>query len=166
MKRTFGTWPQGRDLTTRLSPYQPSTTRRVYYVEKSDMTQAKIVIGHLGLMRNHPDYHPVVIINQILSGSFGARLFSVFVLKKGWPMTYMVGSDSGGIIRQPPVFSMSTKTDTTQAGIDALLEEARKIMETEPPTEEETNKAKASLLNSFVFSVDSPGESSWEISHL
>ena len=53
---------------------------------------------------------------------------------------------------------MSTKTATTQAGIDALLEEARKIMDTAPPTDEEVSKAKASLLNSFVFSVDSPGK--------
>ena len=53
---------------------------------------------------------------------------------------------------------MSTKTDTTQAGIDALIEEVHKIIKTEPPTDEEVQKAKASLLNSFVFSVDSPGK--------
>ena len=83
VKRTFETWPQGERFDDPIVPYQPSTTRRVYYVEKSDMTQAKIVIGHLGLMRNHPDYHPVVIINQILSGSFGARLFSSIRSQKG-----------------------------------------------------------------------------------
>ena len=53
---------------------------------------------------------------------------------------------------------MSTKTETTQAGIDALIEEAHKIMKTEPPTDEEVQKAKDGLLNSFVFSVDSPGK--------
>ena len=31
-------------------------------------------------------------------------------------------------------------------------------MKTEPPTAEEVQNAKASLLNSFVFSVDSPGK--------
>ena len=52
---------------------------------------------------------------------------------------------------------MSTKTDTTGPGIDALIEEARKMV-TDPPTDEEVNKAKAGILNSFVFSVDSPAK--------
>ena len=158
VKRTFGTWPQGERFDDPIVPYQPSTTRKVYYVEKSDMTQAKIVIGHLGLMRNHPDYHPVVIINQILSGSFGSRLFSSIRSQKGLAYDVNGGVGFGWDYPATASFSMSTKTDTTQAGIDALLEEARKIMETAPPTEKEINKAKASLLNSFVFSVDSPGK--------
>lgn len=158
VKRTFGTWPHGETFDDPIVPYQASTTRKVFYVEKADMTQAQIVIGHLGLTRKHPDYHPVVIINQIVAGSFGARLFSNIRSKKG--LAYDVGGGIGFGWDYPATasFSMSTKTDTTQAGIDALLEEARKIMETEPPTEEEVHKAKASLLNSFVFSVDSPGK--------
>ena len=158
VKRTFGSWPQGKSFDDPVVPYQTSTTRKVYYVEKDDMTQAKIIIGHLGLTRKHPDYHPVVIINQIVSGSFGARLFSNIRSKKG--LAYDVGGGIGFGWDYPATasFSMSTKTDTTQAGIDSLLEEAHKIMETEPPTEEEVRKAKTSLLNSFVFSVDSPGK--------
>jgi len=158
VKRTFGTWPRGETFDDPVVAYQTSTTKKVYYVEKADMTQAKIIIGHLGLTRKHPDYHPVVIINQIVAGSFGARLFSNIRSKKG--LAYDVGGGIGFGWDYPATanFSMSTKTDTTQAGIDALLEEARKIMDTEPPTEEEIHKAKASLLNSFVFSVDSPGK--------
>ena len=158
VKRTFGAWPRGTTFDDPIIPYQTSTTRSVYYVEKSDMTQAKIIIGHLGLTRKHPDYHPVVIINQILSGSFGARLFSNVRSQKGLAYDVDGGVGFGWDYPATASFSMSTKTDTTQAGIDALLEEARKIMETEPPTEEEVHKAKASLLNSFVFSVDSPGK--------
>lgn len=158
VKRTFGTWPQGEPFDDPIVPYQTSTTRKVYYVEKADMTQAKIIIGHLGLTRKHPDYHPVVIINQILSGSFGARLFSNIRSQKGLAYDVNGGVGFGWDYPATASFSMSTKTDTTQAGIDALLEEARKIMETAPPTEAEIQKAKASLLNSFVFSVDSPGK--------
>lgn len=156
VKQVLGTWPQGKKFDDPIVPYQNSTTRSVYYIEKTDMTQAKIIIGHLGLTRKHPDYHPVVIINQIISGSFGARLFSSIRSQKGLAYDVHGGIGFGWDYPATANFSMSTKTDTTQAGIDALLDEARKIMETEPPTEEEINKAKASLLNSFVFSVDSP----------
>ena len=158
VKRTFGSWPQGKSFDDPVVPYQTSTTRKVYYVEKDDMTQAKIIIGHLGLTRKHPDYHPVVIINQIISGSFGARLFSNVRSQKGLAYDVDGGIGFGWDYPATASFSMSTKTETTQAGIDALLAEAHKIMETEPPTEEEVHKAKTSLLNSFVFSVDSPGK--------
>ncbi len=158
VKRTFGSWPREKPFDDPVVPYRTSTTRKVYYVEKDDMTQAKIIIGHLGLTRKHPDYHPVVIINQIVSGSFGARLFSNIRSQKGLAYDVNGGIGFGWDYPATASFSMSTKTETTQAGIDALLTEARKIMETEPPTEEEVHKAKASLLNSFVFSVDSPGK--------
>ena len=158
VRRTFGAWPQGKPFNDPVVPYQTSTTKNVYYVEKNDMTQAKIIIGHLGLTRKHPDYHPVVIINQIVSGSFGARLFSNVRSQKGLAYDVHGGIGFGWDYPATANFSMSTKTDTTQAGIDALLEEARKIMDAEPPTEEEVRKAKASLLNSFVFSVNSPGK--------
>ena len=156
VKHTFGAWPQGKPFDDPIVPYQTSTMKKIYYIEKSDMTQAKIIIGHLGLTRKHPDYHPVVIVNQIVAGSFGARLFSNVRSQKGLAYDVNGGIGFGWDYPATASFSMSTKTDTTQAGIDALLEEARKIKDTEPPTEEEVHKAKASLLNSFVFSVDSP----------
>ncbi len=158
VKRTFESWPQGQSFDDPVVPYRTSTTRKVYYVEKDDMTQAKIIIGHLGLTRRHPDYHPVVIINQIVSGSFGARLFSNIRSQKGLAYDVNGGIGFGWDYPATASLSMSTKTETTQDGIDALLAEAHKIMETEPPTEEEVHKAKTSLLNSFVFSVDSPGK--------
>jgi zinc protease len=55
------------------------------------------------------------------------------------------------------ILSMSTKTETTGKGIDALIAEARNMV-TDPPTDEEVAKAKTGILNSFVFSVDSPAK--------
>jgi len=158
VKQVFGEWPKGPEFSDPEVPFQQSTTRGVYYVEKNDMTQAKIIIGHMGLIRKHPDYHSVVIMNQILSGSFGARLFSSIRSKQGLAYDVRGGVGFGWDYPATANFSMSTKTETTQAGIDALIEEAHKIMKTEPPTDEEVQNAKASLLNSFVFSVDSPGK--------
>lgn len=158
IKKVFGDWPVGPEVSDQEVWFQPATIPGVYFVEKNDMTQAKIHIGHLGLIRNHPDYYSIVIMNQILSGSFGARLFSNVRSKKGLAYDVHGGVGFGWDYPAPASFSMSTKTETTGPGIDALLEEAHKIMKTEPPTDEEVRNAKASLLNSFVFSVDSPGK--------
>ena len=158
VKEVFGDWKPGPTFTDTEVPYQTQGAGSVFYVEKNDMTQAKIVMGHLGLMRTHPDYYPVVIMNQILSGSFGARLFSNVRSKKGLAYDVYGAVGFGWDYPGSASLSMSTKTETTGPGIDALLEEVHKIMETEPPTEEEVSKAKAGILNSFVFSVDSPGK--------
>ncbi|MEC4673834.1 MAG: pitrilysin family protein [Nitrospirota bacterium] len=158
IKKVFGDWPKGPEIADPEVFYQPTTVKGVYFVEKNDMTQAKINIGHMGLIRKHPDYYSVVIMNQILSGSFGARMFSNIRSKKGLAYDVYGGVGFGWDYPAPASFSMSTKTETTGPGIDALLEETDKIMKTEPPTAEEVQNAKASLLNSFVFSVDSPGK--------
>ena len=158
VKKVFGPWPKGPEFSDPEVPYQHTTKHGVFYVEKNDMTQAKIIIGHMGLIRKHQDYYPAVINNQILSGSFGARLFSSIRSKKGLAYDVHGGVGFGWDYPSTANFSMSTKTETTQAGIDALIEETHKIMKTEPPTDEEVQKAKDGLLNSFVFSVDSPGK--------
>ena len=115
------------------------------------------MMGHLGVLRRNPDYYPLVIVNQILSGSFGARLFSNIRSKQG--LAYDVHGGVGFQWDYPGLasLSMSTKTETTSKGIDALIAEAHNLV-ANPPTDEEVSKAKASILNSFVFSVDSPSK--------
>lgn len=155
VRKTFGNWRPGPPAEDAPVAYQPTTTRSVFFIEKNDMTQAKIIMGHLGLERRHPDYYAVVIVNQILSGSFGARLFSNVRSKKGLAYDVHGGIGFGWDHPEPASLAMSTKTETTGQGIDALIQEARNLV-TDPPSNDEVKKAKTSILNSFIFSVDAP----------
>ena len=157
IKKVFADWPSGPTVKDAPVPYEKSNVAKVFYVEKDDMTQAKIIMGHLGVMRRNPDYYSLVIVNQILSGSFGARLFSNVRSKQG--LAYDVHGGVGFQWDYPGMASlmMSTKTQTTGAGIDALIAESQKMV-SDPPSDDEVSKAKASILNSFVFSVDSPAK--------
>lgn len=154
LNKVFGNWQRGPEANDPEAFIQAKSSAGVYYVEKNDMTQAKIAMGHQGVRRDHPDYYSLVVVNQILSGSFGARLFSNIRSKQG--LAYDVHGGVGLQWDYPgtAMLSMSTKTETTGKGIDALLDESRKMV-SEPPSEREVAKAKASILNSFVFSVDS-----------
>jgi len=154
LNKVFGNWQRGPEANDPEAFIQAKSSAGVYYVEKNDMTQAKIAMGHQGVRRDHPDYYSLVVVNQILSGSFGARLFSNIRSKQG--LAYDVHGGVGLQWDYPgtAMLSMSTKTETTGKGIDALLAESRKMV-SEPPSEREVAKAKASILNSFVFSVDS-----------
>ncbi|HEX2254103.1 MAG TPA: pitrilysin family protein [Thermoanaerobaculia bacterium] len=155
VRQAFGDWPAGpaRDEGT-AAYFDTEPSPGVFAIQKDDITQANIAIGHLGIRRDNPDYIPVSVLNQVLGGGFSARLFSNIRSAKG--LAYAVSGGVGSNWNRPGLFRMwmTTKTGTTAAAIDALLEEARRL-ETEPPSDEEIAKAKQSILQSFVFESDS-----------
>lgn len=157
IRTVLGDWPKGPEVQDPPTPFRNQSEPGMFYIEKNDMTQAKIAMGHLGIRRDNPDYYSLVVVNQILSGSFGARLFSNIRSQQG--LAYDVHGGVGLDWDHPgmAILSMSTKTETTVRGIEALIAEARNMV-TSPPREDEVNKAKTSILNSFVFSVDSPAK--------
>ena len=157
VRKVFGDWKKGPKVDDEIPSVDLTPRPGIYFIEKEGITQSNIRIGHLGLRRDHPDYYALEVMNQVFGGSFAARLFSRVRTEKG--LAYNVfgvlttGWDYPGLF----LMSMSTKTETTAAGIDALLLEARNLT-AEPPTAEEVAQAKESILNSFVFRADSLDE--------
>ena len=148
--RVFGAWPRGPKLAITFPEPRPTSTPGVYEVVKADVAQSSIRVGHMGSLKStHPDYYPVAVLNEVLSGGFTSRLFGTVRTKKG--LAYSVGGAVGSGYTRIAPFSMSTstKTSTTAETIETLVAEAKRII-TEPPTEEEITRAKQSILNSFV----------------
>jgi zinc protease len=106
--------------------------------------------------KDDPDYYALEILNNVLSGAFSSRLISHVRTQKG--LAYSVFGQVGSDWDHPgmTLLFVATKTQTTGAAIQALLDEARAIQTTQPPTEEEVAKARQSLLNSFIFTADTP----------
>ncbi len=154
VKKVFGAWPAGPELDEKAAEYRQEPNPGIFYVEKNDVTQSYVRMGHLGITRDNPDYYAVDMMNQVLGGSFAARLFTRVRSQKG--LAYSVWGQVGSRWDYPGVTQLhiSTKTETTAAGIDALLEEVGN-MTSEPPTDEEVEKARSGILNSFVFRADS-----------
>jgi zinc protease len=121
------------------------------------MTQSDIIIGHMGIRRDNPDFYAVEVMNEVLGGGFGRRLFSNVRSKKG--LAYSVRGAVDSNFDYPGTFNtwMTTKTETTAAGIDALMVEIDGLT-SNPPTDAEVKDAKESILNSFVFNYDSPAK--------
>ena len=154
VKEVFGAWPAGPELEEPAVEYRQEPNPGVFHVERNDITQAFVRIGHLGIIRDNPDYYAVEMMNQVLDGTFAARLFTRVRSQKG--LAYDVGGRVGSGWDYPGItqLTISTKTETTAAGIDALLEEVHN-MTREPPTDDEVSKARSGILNSFVFRADS-----------
>jgi zinc protease len=162
VKKIFGDWAKGPEpppFDKEFPPPPDAPRPGVYQALKKDVNQSSIRIGHQGELRTgDPDYFPVAVLNEVLGGSFASRLFSNVRSAKG--LAYAVsGAVNSSFVRVRP-FSMfmTTRTQTTGAGIEALLEEAVTIRATKPPTDAEVELGKTAILNSFVFQFATVGQ--------
>lgn len=155
VREALGDWPRGPQTKPAAPGWRERITPGIYYAEKGDVPQSAIIMGHLGVRRDHPDYYALEVMNQVLGTSSFSRLFSNVRTKKG--LAYAVGGLVGSAWDHPGMAFIftSTKVETTGASIDALLEEARSL-KTVPPTEAEIDNAKRGLLESYIFRVDAP----------
>lgn len=153
LRRAFEGLPKGPELArfkTTITDPKPG----VYFVGKDDINQSSIQMVHLGTTRDNPDYYALEVMNEILGGGFSGRLLSNIRSKKG--LAYSVGGGVGSSWDHPGLFrlSMGTKSGSTAAAIDALYEELD-TLKNSSATPLELERAKDSILNSFVFRFDS-----------
>lgn len=157
LRDAFGDWPRGPKATDAEAPIRTQPTPGVFWVEKADSAQSNLLIGHLGVRKDDPDFYALEVLNQVLSGSYASRLFNEVRTRKGlaYSVDGRVASDWG----HPSLAYLytSTKTSTTGAAIQALLDEARGLS-TRPPSKEEVDKAKQGILSSFIFNIDTKRE--------
>ena len=125
----------------------------VYFIAKDDVTQANIAMVHAGTERSNPDYPALVVMNEVFSGGFSGRLMQSLRSQKG--LTYGVGGGIGAPWDYPGLFrlQMATKSETTLESIEALRGEVRRLVN-DPVTEAELSLAKESILNAYVFTMD------------
>jgi predicted Zn-dependent peptidase len=129
----------------------------VNVIQKQDMNQSCICLGHIGGVMNDPDYFSLLVMNEILGGGFTGRLFKNVRSRMG--LAYAVFGVYSADYDHPGVFYVGcqTKSKSTVYAVRAMAEEVKKITESEV-TDEELALAKESYLNSFVFNFDSTGE--------
>jgi zinc protease len=156
-------------LQARLGAWQPGgpppagppaaapVTQTVTRAIQRDVTQASMILGHLGIARGNPDFYAVQVMNYILGGGgLGSRLVTKVREERGW--AYDVGSGfSAGKYLGTFRVSLQTSNATADEAIQAVLAEMRRIRE-QPVSEGELNDAKAFLTGSFPLRLDTNGK--------
>ncbi|RKZ19883.1 hypothetical protein DRQ50_01215 [bacterium] len=150
----------GWERATNELPADPEIydlPRTVNVVDKDDLTQSTIIMGHKGIRADDPNYAGVMVGNRILGGGFATRLFNEVRSRQG--LAYSVGSSPGTGFRYPGLFMAftMTKSETSEKATDAVLAEIQKMV-AEEVTEDELAQAKDGILNSEVFSFDTKRE--------
>jgi zinc protease len=153
LRETFDSWPKGPAAPKSQIPFK-APKPGIYFVAKDDVTASTVQMVDLGTTRDNPDYYAIEVFNQFFGGSMTSRLFSNIRSKKG--LAYAVGGGLGTEYDHPGILRlfMGTKSVTTAAAIDAFNVELD-ALKTDPATPAELTKAKAAILNSFVFRFDS-----------
>jgi zinc protease len=156
MARYFGSWPSRPTPKPAIRP-APRLEKKVVEPIDKQLTQANVVLGHLGIDRKNPDYYSVVVMNYILGGGgFSSRL--VTEIRENQGLAYSVSSRFTAST-DPGSFSVSLQTENGSArkAIEAVLAEIKKIRET-PVTDQEIEDAKSFLIGSFPLRMDTTGE--------
>ena len=157
IEKAFKQWKKGDVKLSEVSKVNYKFQSTVNLVEKTDVNQSNIYLGHIGGLRNDPDYFALSLMNRILGMGFTSRLFREVRSRQG--LAYSVFGHYSAGYDHPGMFFVGcqTKSETTVQAIRAMTAEVRKITETKV-TEEELEVARESFLNSFVFNFDSRRE--------
>ena len=157
LNKYFGDWKKEGESVPSLPPVDYKFENKVHYVKKNDVNQTNILIGHIGGYVTDPDYGALIVMNNILGGGFGSRLFNSVRSREG--LAYAVFGSYTARIKYPGIFVgfASTKSETTVKTIKEIIKEMKRI-QTDPPTEDEMKMGKNSYLNSFVFNFDTKSE--------
>lgn len=144
-------WPadSGKKPELPIVDYQFANT--VSYIQKTDVNQSNIMLGHIGGLMDSPDFPALTIMNRILSFD---RMFKIVRTNEG--LAYSVWGDYGAGFRTPGVFSAGaqTKSESTVKAITLMLSEIKRVSEQEV-SDEELNRAKDQFLNSYAFLFES-----------
>jgi zinc protease len=154
LRTAFEGWEKGPEAQAFKADFKTAAPG-IYFVEKPDVNQSEIRMVSLGIERNNPDFFAVEVMNEVFGGGFSSRLFSNIRTKQG--LAYAVYGSIGASWDHPGVFriGMGTKSSTTVEAIQSLEAQIDDLVKT-PPSAEELTRAKAAILNSFIFNLDTP----------
>ncbi len=153
LERYFKGWAKKDIVKKPLKEPRHGTAPRVIKIDK-DLTQTNIILGHLGMTRENPDYYAATVMNYILGGGgFASRLMDDIRDNKG--LSYDVHSFfSANKYSGSFQAGLQTKNRTAHVAVGEILKEMERIR-TEPVTDKELSDAKSYLTGSFPLRIDS-----------
>jgi zinc protease len=114
----FGNWEKGNVEPPEFPVLPDRTEKTLTIVDRPGSAQANIILSNLAITRNHPDYFPALVLNQILGAGASSRLFMNLREEKGY--TYGAYS-SFDARRHAGAFEATAEVRTAVTG-DALRE--------------------------------------------
>ena len=157
IEKNFGDWQPNPEFESPQPPEAtPANLGGIFTIDRPQLTQSNILLGHFGGQLDSPDFATLDAINGVLNG-FAGRLFNQLRSRQG--LAYTVYGYWSARFDYPGLFIAGgqTRSQATVPLIQALLAEIDKIRST-PISAEELKDAQDSVLNSFVFNFARPSQ--------
>lgn len=152
LNRYLKDWKKREVVNPVFPPVKPLSQKIVKPIDKK-ITQANIVLGHIGIERENPDYYAAYVMNYILGGGgFTSRLMDNIRDNKGLAYdvhSYFAPMKYSGYFN----VGVQTKNESAKVAIEEALKEMERIRK-EPVTDKELEDAKAYLTGSFPLKLD------------
>jgi predicted Zn-dependent peptidase len=151
----LGNWQRGEVPKNSFAAPQLPNATQVALSEKAGAVQTDLAITYpINLKLGDPDYIKAVLMNQILGGGGGARLYNNIREDKGY--TYGAYSDlSQSRVVGSFTASASVRTEVTDSATVQFLYEMERIRN-EKVKPEELQRYKSVMIGNFSRSVESP----------
>ncbi len=150
---TLGDWPR-RDVPAQLIPTPAAAGPGLVRVASKELAQTTILIGDIGLTKDHPDQYAVRVLNYILGGGgFNSRLMREIRSNRGLAYSVYSYFQIGRRLPGPFVAGTETKSESVAEAL-ALMREIMAELREKPVTEGELKLARESQINSFVFGFE------------
>ncbi len=136
-----------------LPPWSTQAPAQVHLAKK-DSLQNAISMGKVLFAKDHPDYLPLLVVNELLGGYFGSRLMRNIREEKGY--TYGIFSS---IVPLKHTSYLLIATEVIQDFAQATCQEIEqeiKTLQTAPVPEEELKTLQNYMLGSFLSEINDP----------
>lgn len=148
LEALFADWP----FTGPPAPPVPTNTTFAppgTYIVPKDINQGRVSLLLPGVTRDHPDFFPLMIMNDVLGGGgFTSRIVNRVRSDEG--LAYAAGSSLPGGVHYPQPFraAFQTKSRTVPYAISIVLDELKRI-QNEPITNDELHTSQRAFIDSF-----------------
>ena len=153
----FGSWTSSGTTARQRTVDDSGATggRIIRVIHRPGAVQTEIRIGHRGLQRRIPDFHPVSVMSAILGGLFNSRLNMKLREEKG----YTYGAGAGFDMRRgagPFAARAPVNTEVTVPAIVDMLAELERMRDT-PVQPSELVAARDFLIGVFPLRFETAG---------
>jgi len=156
IKETFGGWKRGVVAKSTLTPVPKIDGYKIRIVNKPDLTQTEIRLGHMGIARDDPDYFALMLLNHIFGRGPASRLYTKVRSEKG--LTY--GANSGFAARKlrgPFYIRTYSKNETAVEALLVVLDELKKL-KSGGVTKEELESSKSFYVGHYPLSMETAAQ--------
>jgi predicted Zn-dependent peptidase len=148
LETLFSNWPFSGATPPPILTNTVFADPALYIVDK-DVNQGRVAMMLPGVLRDDPDYFPIVIMNDILGGGgFTSRIMSRVRSDEG--LAYDAHSSFPGGVYYPLTFTagFQSKSRTVPYAVSIVLQEMEKMTQ-EPVSDLELNTSKRGFIDRF-----------------